>query len=119
MRPLRGLAVLAMLALPFTPVEPVDQRAHSAAGFSALASLERRERELSGRVEERVSAGSYTYFALRTVDEQLRWVVTMGGGPREGAHVAVRSFGVSPRFYSKRLRREFPNLVFGMVDPHD
>ncbi|HEY6879925.1 MAG TPA: hypothetical protein VI299_17990 [Polyangiales bacterium] len=72
-----------------------------------------------GRVEQRISAGRYTYLALRTAHHQLRWTVTTGRGAAEGAQVRVQSLGYSPSFYSKRLQRAFPNLVFGVVHAMD
>jgi hypothetical protein len=103
--------------------------AHAAAPAAApvgeqnpLASLVRSAPDagpLVGVVEERISAGSYAYLALRTPAGARRWTVTMGRGQPAGARVRVRSLGHSERFYSKRLARTFPDLVFGVVSPLD
>ncbi len=119
MKPLLGMVTLTFLlasAHVQAPAEPAP------AALNPLASLVRSaldEPPLYGRVEQRISAGSYTYLGLRTQQDELRWAVTMGRGEREGTTVSVRSLGFSPRFYSKRLQREFPNLVFGLVDSID
>jgi hypothetical protein len=86
--------------------------------LAALVRSALDEPPLFGRVEERISAGSYTYLGLRT-ERGLRWTVTMGRGEPKGTEVRVRSLGFSPSFYSKRLQRAFPNLVFGIVDSID
>lgn len=80
---------------------------------------------ITGRVEQRLEAGSYTYLALR-VDQagpsaraqsqgEPLWAVTMGQGAPPGAHIVLRSMGHSTDFYSRRLQRTFPELVFGIV----
>jgi hypothetical protein len=73
---------------------------------------------LVGRVVERLVAGSYTYVAIeRDGDGQRAWAVTLGRAAPEGARVRVRSFGRRSNFYSARLRRTFPELIFGAVAP--
>ena len=118
MRPLVGMVTLAFVLASANATAPGETPAQA----NPLASLVRSaldEPPLFGRVEERISAGSYTYLALRTEREGLRWTVTRGRGEPEGTAVQVRSLGFSPRFYSKRLQRAFPNLVFGIVDSID
>jgi hypothetical protein len=71
---------------------------------------------LIGRVVERLDAGSYTYLALKIPEASTpAWVVTLGDGQRLGSQVKVRSFGRRRDFYSRRLDRTFPELVFGIV----
>jgi hypothetical protein len=70
---------------------------------------------LAGRVEKRLSAGSYAYHAVRLEDGRLTWVVTLGDGHPAGAQVKVRSMGRRADFRSNRLQRTFPGLVFGIV----
>jgi hypothetical protein len=76
-------------------------------------------RPIIGRVEERLRAGSYTYLALRDDDDAQHWAVTLGRGKAVGARVSVRSVGHRAQFYSPRLQRTFPELVFGIVSPAD
>jgi hypothetical protein len=45
--------------------------------------------------------------------------VTLGSGAPAGARVAVRSLGRRTDFYSRRLQRTFPELVFGIVSRID
>jgi hypothetical protein len=113
-----GMATLTFVLASANAAEPGEAPAQT----NPLASLVRSALDkppLYGRVEERISAGSYTYLRLRTARDELRWTVTMGHGEPEGREVQVRSLGFSPRFYSKRLQRAFPNLVFGIVDSID
>lgn len=72
---------------------------------------------LVGRVVERFVAGSYTYVAIERDDGRRTWAVTLGRSVPEGARVRVRSFGRRSNFYSARLRRTFPELIFGAVAP--
>src|SRR5262245_50747819 len=83
-----------------------------------LLSLERNRdgpAVVVGQVEEQLAAGSYTYLRVRTTAGAQLWTVTLGAGAPVGAQVRVRSFGQRERFYSQRLQREFPLLVFGIV----
>lgn len=73
---------------------------------------------ITGHVEERMPAGSYTYFAVRS-GETLTWAVTVGDVPPPGARVQVRSLGRRTSFHSRRLGRTFPELVFGVVSLAD
>jgi hypothetical protein len=87
-------------------------------GANPLLSLSRNESgraALGGLVEERLDAGSYSYLALRTDAGARLWAVTLGDGAPAGARVALRSFGTRSDFYSRRLDRTFPELVFAMV----
>ncbi|WP_437730403.1 hypothetical protein [Sorangium sp. So ce1335] len=68
-----------------------------------------------GVVEERLPAGSYTYLAVRPDGGSPVWAVTLGGGQPVGARVSIRSFGRRTDFASRRLKRTFPVLVFGVV----
>ncbi|WP_146157538.1 TOBE domain-containing protein [Enhygromyxa salina] len=70
---------------------------------------------LEGEVAEVLSAGSYTYFQLRT-DAQDRWIVIMGAGPEPGARVRVSVMGERAGFYSPRLDRHFASLSFATID---
>jgi hypothetical protein len=105
------LSALA-LGLGYTSADP-----QPAVPGNPLLSLQRpaSDARLRGVVEQRLWAGSYTYLAVRTEQRALRWAVTMGHGEPEGARVSVRSLGQRADFYSPRLRRHFPDLVFGLV----
>lgn len=71
------------------------------------------------RVESQLDAGSYTYVELRGDDSAHYWAVTLGRAPPPGSRVRVRSFGHRRDFYSARLQRTFPELVFGIVSRID
>ena len=71
------------------------------------------------RVESKLEAGSYTYVELRGDDASRYWAVTLGRAPPPGSRVRVRSFGRRSDFYSARLQRTFPELVFGTVSRID
>jgi hypothetical protein len=72
-----------------------------------------------GRVASQLVAGSYTYVELRGDAAEHYWAVTMGRAPPPGTRVRVRSFGHRRDFYSPRLQRTFPELVFGIVSRID
>lgn len=82
----------------------------------AMPAVETDRSELNGRVVERLSAGSYTYLSVKTVDGPL-WVVTLGDGEAVGTAVTVKSFGIRREFRSRRLERTFDELRFGIVRP--
>ncbi|HEX5659147.1 MAG TPA: hypothetical protein VFX59_18265 [Polyangiales bacterium] len=119
MRPLFGMVTLAFVLASAHASAPGAPPAPQADPLASLVRSALEEPPLFGRVQERISAGSYTYLALRTERDELRWTVTMGRGEPEGTEVRVRRLGFSPSFYSKRLQRAFPNLVFGVVHTID
>jgi hypothetical protein len=69
----------------------------------------------SGRVEQRLRAGSYSYLLVRADAGRVHWVVTLGDGVAAGLEVDVRSFGARDQFRSRRLGRTFEHLLFAMV----
>ncbi|WP_437774782.1 hypothetical protein [Sorangium sp. So ce1097] len=120
-KPLLGLTAFTalFLALAWHLDAPSSAAAGppGAIGASPLAQLSRSAADralLSGRVEERLPAGSYTYVAVRA-GEALTWAVTLGDAPPPGTPVEVRSMGRRTNFHSRRLERTFPELVFGIV----
>ncbi|WP_437934170.1 hypothetical protein [Sorangium sp. So ce341] len=124
-KPLLGLMIFAALFLSLAWA--LDDRPSTAAGplaavvASPLGQLSRSAADralLVGRVEERLPAGSYTYFAVRA-GEALTWAVTVGDAPPPGTPVQVRSMGRRTNFHSSRLARTFPELVFGVVSRAD
>lgn len=72
-------------------------------------------RARQARVESQLVAGAYTYVELRGDASEHYWAVTMGRVPPPGTRVHVRSFGHRRDFYSHRLQRTFPELVFGLI----
>jgi hypothetical protein len=103
--------------------EHAFQAAAAVRAQNPLTSLVREAADVSpliGRVEERIRAGSYAYLAVRDeAGTATHWAVTLGQGAPPGTRVRVRSFGRRKEFYSPRLKRTFPELVFGMVSQLD
>ncbi|MGK3992490.1 hypothetical protein [Sorangium sp. So ce1024] len=131
----RGVLVGALLAAllaaaGWTGLDSIARsRTHAEHGSAGLASPGSPLGELSrtvadvapviGVVEERLPAGSYTYLAVRPDGGSPVWVVTLGGGQPVGARVSIRSYGRRTDFASRRLKRTFPVLVFGVVSRAD
>ena len=89
-----------------------------AGAFAALAQLEPArsgERRFVGRVDQVLSAGSYTYARVTSEAGGQRWVVTSSRGITPGASVEIENMGTRREFHSKRLGRTFDELVFGIV----
>ena len=113
-----GICVLACVAVHLM----VTRDAPPLRGQNPLSELVRDATDgqmRQGRVESELVAGSYTYVELRGDDAEHYWAVTMGRAPPPGTRVRVRSFGHHRDFYSPRLRRTFPKLVFGIVSRID
>ena len=115
-----GLAFLAcvagILSLTSDVYAPEPARANPLTAIEHDATdAEPRE----ARVESQLVAGSYTYVELRGDDSTHHWAVTLGRAPPAGSRVRVRSFGHRHDFYSPRLQRTFPELVFGIVSVID
>lgn len=73
------------------------------------------EATLFGTVAELLPAGGYTYLRVEPEHGEPRWVVTLRRGLETGARVEVDNIGSRQDFYSRRLDRSFPELVFGVV----
>lgn len=73
------------------------------------------EATLFGTVAELLPAGGYTYLRVEPERGEPRWVVTLRRGLEPGARVEVDNIGSRHDFYSRRLDRSFPELVFGVV----
>jgi hypothetical protein len=69
----------------------------------------------SGRVEERLPAGSYLYLRVRDPAGARHWVATLTSTASAADEVQVRIFARSEDFHSKRLDRDFSPLLFGTV----
>lgn len=123
----RGLlltAIVALFAAAAARSSPSGSGAGqaSAAAANPLGQLVRStvdDAPITGRVEERIAAGSYTYLAVRSDTNALVWAVTLGEGAPAGSPVRVRSMGRRTNFYSRRLGKTFDELVFGIVSASD
>lgn len=82
-----------------------------------LATLAPSSELLVGHVDERLTAGGYTYVAIRGADGEQRWAVVMGAAPPVGAAISVRSMGTRAEFRSQRLGRTFAGLHFATLKP--
>lgn len=67
-----------------------------------------------GDVVRVLPAGGYTYLEIATADA-TRWVAVMGDGPPVGSHARIEAVAIQRDFHSRRLGREFAELVFGRV----
>lgn len=116
-----GLLAAALLGAcapePARPAaaEPPRAAAPAVNPFASLSPGTDAQLRFAGRVEERLSAGPYTYLAVRPEVGAPRWVATMGAGQPVGAAVEVHGVGVRTDFRSQRLGRVFSELVFGPV----
>ncbi|WP_394836547.1 hypothetical protein LVJ94_06525 [Pendulispora rubella] len=81
----------------------------------ANSDFEFRREAFSGRVENVLDAGSYTYFSLRMPDDRERWVVELSRSHRSASWMSVSSYGVRRNFDSPRLNRRFDELYFVSV----
>ncbi len=113
---------------PATPAEEVGSRSADASsatrdatdqGLSGpptgLTPPAAGEEQLAGVVRERLRTGSYTYLRLSPDHGADRWVVTLGNTVPVGAQIEVENLGSRHDFHSRRLGRNFADLVFGVV----
>ncbi|MFO0599370.1 MAG: hypothetical protein U0228_28945 [Myxococcaceae bacterium] len=73
---------------------------------------------LSGRVDERLLAGSYVYLHLIDASGTPHWLVTLDGPATRASLVTARLFARAERFHSARLHRDFESLHFASLTPH-
>ena len=95
-----------------------DRRTPSSSAQNPFASAERvgaADSRWSGRVLERVNAGSYVYLRIERAGAGPTWVVTAEAIAPDTERVQVRALRKVDHFESKRLKREFAPLVFGIV----
>jgi len=98
--------------------EPPVKLREAAGPPSGLIKLPPAERRLDGVVEEVLDAGSYHYLALRADEAPVRWVVVANGSPRTGELVELEGYGVRRSFHSRRLNRDFKDLLFAaLIEP--
>jgi hypothetical protein len=97
------------------PSEGLGEKPGALAALARLEPARAGEQRLVGRVDQVLSAGSYTYARVISDAGSQRWVVTLSRGIAPGASVEVENMGTRRQFHSKRLRRTFDELVFGIV----
>ena len=108
--------------LMFTSATPELEPVRAARADNPLTNIVRDATDAEpreARVESQLEAGTCTYVELRGEDAVHYWAVTLGRAPPPGSRVRVRSFGHRRDFYSARLQRTFPELVFGIVSRID
>ncbi|MCU0683984.1 MAG: hypothetical protein MUF34_17375 [Polyangiaceae bacterium] len=113
--PLLVAAALVALGLALRPTRGAAPSGPAGNPLLGLTRSAADREPLVGRVVERLVAGSYTYVAIEGDDGRRAWAVTLGRGAPEGARARVRSFGRSSNFFSARLQRTFPELIFGTL----
>jgi hypothetical protein len=83
--------------------------------FASAERVDRAESAWSGRVLERLSAGSYVYLRVERAGGQQAWIVTAEAIAPDAENVRVRALRRVNHFESKRLGRSFAPLFFGIV----
>lgn len=97
--------------VPPRPATP----AGAAGPFAATALAPARQFRVAGRIEERLSAGSYVYLKVRPTGAPADvWVVLMTSSapPTGAATVDVLVVARAATFHSRRLGRDFSDLLF-------
>jgi hypothetical protein len=97
------------------PSEALSEKPGALAALAQLEPARSGEQRFVGRVDQVLSAGSYTYARVTSDAGSQRWVVTSSRGITPGASVEVENMGTRREFHSKRLGRTFDELVFGIV----
>jgi hypothetical protein len=108
--------------LLFTSATPEAEPLRTTRPDNPLTSIVRDATDAQPReakVESQLDVGVRTCVELRGDDSAHYWAVTLGRAPPPGSRVRVRSFGHRRDFYSPRLQRTFPELVFGIVSRID
>ena len=109
--------ILWAACLDLAGCEPA-RRSESTADQNPFASAQRvspSESSWSGRVLERLDAGSYVYLRIEREGAQPAWVVTAEAIATDAERVQVRVLRRVDHFESKRLSRGFAPLFFGIV----
>jgi len=83
--------------------------------FAAAEPVDPQDSRFSGRVLERLRAGSYVYLLVERQGHEPAWVVTADVVAPDAERVHVRVVRRVDRFESKRLSRTFTPLAFGIV----
>ena len=107
-------AVLASLGLGACDSTPQTESSVQNPFASAERVVEAQSR-WSGRVLERLNAGSYVYLRVERAGAEPAWVVTAEAIAPDAELVRVRVLRRASHFESKRLGRAFAPLFFGIV----
>jgi hypothetical protein len=110
----------ALLAVCFgllaCQAEPADSRSQPGRNpFASAASVDPAQSRWSGRVLERLNAGSYVYLKVEREGAPPSWVVTAEAIAPGADRVEVRALRRVDHFESKRLSRSFAPLYFAIV----
>ena len=108
------LLVAGCLALACDAARPADEPPVGNP-FAAATPVDPRDSRFSGRVIERLRAGSYVYLLVERAGQAPAWVVTADVVAPDAERVQVRVVRRVERFESKRLSRIFSPLAFGIV----
>jgi hypothetical protein len=101
--------VLGGCGSPRSESEPVQNP------FASAERVDASESAWSGRVLERLNAGSYVYLRVARDGAAPAWVVTAEAIAPDAENVRVRALRRVNHFESKRLGRAFAPLFFGIV----
>jgi hypothetical protein len=107
-----ALGALALKPSARATTQPVSVRGNPLERFVLSDGT---PRTLTGRVVERLRAGSYAYLRVRTDAGDEHWVAALALGLPAGEAVAVKVIADAPTFESRRLSRTFSPLLFGVV----
>jgi hypothetical protein len=90
---------------------------HESPAIQASSGESSAPETVAGEVRERLIAGPYTYFQLRTAGGAEHWVVVPDRQHQTSARLTVQ--GCTPRrdFVSRRLNRRFALLNFCLIAP--
>jgi hypothetical protein len=109
----KPLLVVACLGLMACETARPSNAGHNP--FAQAARVEASQGRWSGRVLERLDAGSYVYLRVERAGEPPSWVVTAEALAPDAERVEVRAVRRMDRFESKRLSRSFAPLYFAIV----
>ncbi len=110
--------MLVLGAVLVTGLTACDRGPGSTSARNPFASAERvneAESKWSGRVLERLNAGSYVYLRVERAGAGATWVVTAEAIAPDAERVQVRVLRRVDHFESNRLKRAFAPLFFGIV----
>ncbi len=94
-----------------TPPPPDAARVNAGSPLAAATPI---VAVFEGEVERVLPAGGYTYLEIEG-DAGARWVAVMGPGLPAGSRARVDAYAIQHDFHSRRLDRDFAELVFGTV----
>jgi hypothetical protein len=110
----KRIIVLACFGL--LACDPQPDRARTGKNpFASAQRLDAAQGRWSGRVLERLDAGSYVYLRVERAGAQPSWVVTAEAIAPDAERVEVRALRRLDHYESKRLSRAFAPLYFAIV----